>query len=97
MALGTATAERRTWAEALALWHAHHGEKPEPGRCAGCGEPVARSAAMLLHDGAAVHGDRGEHGLRCLSAYGRRWRSRAAAGLVALGIHRPAGVGDDDA
>lgn len=92
---GPVVAERRTWGEALYLWHLHHGQRPQAGRCGACGERADPARALALWDGAAVHWDDG-HGFRCLAAYGRTWRIHAAAALAALGIFQPEGVHDDE-
>jgi hypothetical protein len=71
------------YGEAQCLWHEQYGQRPDPHCCAGCGEPIGRSALFALPDGARVH-DGAE--LRCLIAYGDRWRRAAADALHRLGI-----------
>ena len=84
--MSEADASRRTWGEALNLWHLHHGARADPSLCAGCGGPLG-SLAWTLPDGARVHDDR--RAVECLSAYGERWRFAAAAALARLGIPAP--------
>lgn len=93
-AMGMAAAERRVWNIAMDLWHRRHGVKPIPHRCAGCGGRLLDGARVfVLPDGAPIHD--GDRFLRCLGAYGRRWRFQAAAALAALGIVEPEDVSDD--
>ena len=75
------------YGQAQAAWHRRHGAKPDPSRCAGCGEPIGDAAIHAFPDGAAVH----DHDLHCWAAYGRRWRQAAADGLAALGLPPPEG------
>jgi hypothetical protein len=79
-------AEVRTWGEAINEWHRRHGKKPDPTRCAGCGQRHDDGCrTMRLPDDAVVHlGD--VHGLNCLIEYGQRWRTAAADGLRAMDI-----------
>ncbi|WP_448206658.1 hypothetical protein [Azospirillum sp. sgz302134] len=91
--MGWAAAERRVWGIALDLWHRLHGARPDPHRCAGCGEHLDGAKAFVLPDGALVHDD--GRLLRCLNAYGRRWRRRAAAALAAVGLAAPERAADD--
>jgi hypothetical protein len=44
---------------------------------------------MSLPDGAVVHFGNPDR-LDCLIIYGQEWRTAASAGLVALGLRRPA-------
>ena len=76
------------WGEAENIWHQRHGASPDPSKCAGCGELLSGRERLTLGDGAVVHWDEGA-GLDCLGSYGRRWRSEATAGLVALGLEPP--------
>ena len=77
-----------TWGEAENIWHRRHGAKPDPSKCAGCGELLSGRERLTLGDGAAVHWDEGT-GFDCLAAHGVRWRAYATAGLVALGLEPP--------
>lgn len=88
--LGADAAERRVWGIALNLWHRRHGKRPDAGCCAGCGRPVRQG--FRLPDGAAIHDD--ARFADCLIRYGQRWRGRAAAGLLALGLREPDEGGD---
>ncbi len=72
------------YSEAVPLWHLRHGARPDPNRCAGCGGPIG-AVAWTLPDGARLHDDR--RAVDCLAAYGRRWRTAAADGLAAAGVH----------
>jgi hypothetical protein len=56
------------------------------GICAACRKPIATTEAISLIDGNHLHS--GE-GYECLTAYGRRWRGGATAGLRALGLDPP--------
>ena len=76
------------WGEAENVWHQRHSAKHDPSNCAGCGELLSGRERLTLGDGAAVHWDQGA-GFDCLGSYGRRWRSEATAGLVALGLAPP--------
>lgn len=91
--LGRLAAERRVWGMAINLWHRLHGDRPDPSRCAGCGEPVGRGHGCVLPDDAVVHD--GRRLIDCLSAYGSQWRWRAADGLAERGLEKPEGVDDD--
>jgi hypothetical protein len=88
--MSEADASRRTWGEALNLWHHHHGARPDGHQCAGCGAPLG-GRAMVLPDGARVHDD--ARMLDCLSTHGQRWRPVAAAALEGLGIEPPETLG----
>lgn len=91
--MGRAAAERRVWGIAMELWRRLHGAKPAPYRCAGCGGRLDGARVFVLPDGAPIHD--GGHFLRCLGAYGRRWRTQAAAALAAHGLVEPEDVADD--
>lgn len=83
-------AERLAWGELQNEWHLRHGESTPPWQCAGCGKPIGGREALALADGCRVHCD---DGLRCLIAYGRRWRAAAARALTAMGLAPPPGEG----
>jgi hypothetical protein len=70
------------YGEATNFWRERYGQRPDPHRCAGCGKPIGRSNPMTLPDGARVH----DADLRCLIAYGERWRTAAGDALSRLGI-----------
>jgi hypothetical protein len=75
-----AFAARLAYGEALTVWHLHHGDRPDPPCCAGCGDPVA-NPVHTLPDGALIcPAD------DCLIAYGEKWRAAAASALAALGV-----------
>jgi hypothetical protein len=84
---GTEEAARRAWGELEDRWHRLHGHRTLEWQCAGCGQVIGGLTALTLADGSRVHFD----GLDCLLAFGKRWRSEAAAGLQALGIYPPTG------
>ena len=80
------------WGEAENIWNQRHGARPDPSRCAGCGQLLSGRERLMLGDGAAVHWDEGA-GLDCLGAHGARWRAEATAGLTALCLTPPPGTG----
>jgi hypothetical protein len=71
------------YGEAQCLWHERYGQRPQPHSCAGCSKPMGQSKLFALPDGASVHDDAE---LRCLAAYGVRWRTAAADALRRVGI-----------
>jgi hypothetical protein len=75
------------WGELLNEWHKRHGRRWPASQCAGCGRPLGGLAALNLGDSNRVHLDK----LDCLLAFGKRWRSEAAAGLRTLGLDPPPG------
>ena len=83
-----ALAHALAWGEAENIWLRRHGAKPDASKCGGCGELLSGRARLDMGDGASVHWDEAA-GLACLSAYGRRWRGAAHAGLAALGLTPP--------
>jgi hypothetical protein len=87
---GWEEAERLAFGELILAWHRFHGARPEPGRCAGCGDDLPAEVGLVLSDGARLHLD-GVRGVDCIIAYGTSWRGTAVAGLQALGLHPPAG------
>ena len=78
------SAWRLAYGAAVNEWRKRHGARPDPGRCAGCGESLGAASVIGLADGAPVHAD--ERLLGCTIAYGRRWRGAAEAALARLGI-----------
>jgi hypothetical protein len=87
--LSRAEALRSVWAEAEYLWHCRHGAAPNANRCAGCGKWMLDGPGIRFKDGAVVHFGNPNR-LDCLILYGQEWRGAASAGLVALGLKRPA-------
>jgi len=87
--LSRAEAMRSVWSEAEGIWHRRHGAPPDPDRCAGCGEWMLDGPGMRMLDGAVVHFGNPDR-LDCLIIYGETWRAAASAGLVALGLRKPA-------
>jgi hypothetical protein len=84
-----AEARRIVWGEAEWKWHLRHGPPPDPDHCAGCGMRILVGDGMRLLDGTMVHvGD--PEVVECLAIYGAQYRSAASAGLVALGLRKPA-------
>jgi hypothetical protein len=74
------------WGEAECAWNLRHA-KPDPDRCAGCGELLPAGTGMRMIDGAVVHiGDPEQ--VECPAIYGAQWRGAASAGLTALGLVR---------
>jgi hypothetical protein len=87
--LSLAEAKRSMWSEAEGVWNRRHGAPPDPDRCAGCGEWMLDGPGMRMLDGAVVHFGNPDR-LDCLIIYGETWRAAASAGLVALGLRKPA-------
>jgi hypothetical protein len=84
-------AERLAFGEMILDWNRLHGARPEPGRCAGCGDEMANDVGFGVDsNGTCVHfgGVRRDD---CIIAYGQKWRSAAIAGLRALGVDPPKG------
>ena len=79
-------AERLAFNETVDRWHRLFGARPDPARCAGCGELVSGREVLQLPGGARVHVD-SEY--VCLIEYGRRWRRSAIEALAALGLIPP--------
>ena len=77
------------WAEAESAWHLRHPPAANPDRCAGCGEWMLDGPGMSMLDGAVIHFGNPDR-LDCLIIYGEAWRAAASAGLVALGLRKPA-------
>jgi hypothetical protein len=77
------------WSEAENAWHRRHHPAADPHRCAGCGRWMLDAPGMTMLGGAVVHVG-GPVQLDCLILYGQEWRATASAGLIALGLKRPA-------
>ena len=77
------------WAEAESAWYLRHHPPADPDRCAGGGEWLLDGPGMRLLDGAVIHFGNPDR-LDCLIIYGEAWRAAASAGLVALGLRKPA-------
>ena len=87
--LSRSEAMRSVWSEAEDIWRHRHGAPPDPDRCAGCGEWMLDGPGMRFDDGTVVHFGNPDR-LDCLILYGEAWRAAASAGLVALGLRKPA-------
>jgi hypothetical protein len=85
-----AEAERLAFGEMLLEWHRRHGARPDPHRCAGCGDDMPGNGGLTLCDGARVHFD-AVRGVNCIISYGRKWRRAAVAALRELGFDQPQG------
>ena len=85
-----ADAERLAFGEMLLEWHHRHGARPDPKRCAGCGDDMPSEGGLVLSDGARVHFD-AVRGVDCITAYGKKWRGAAMAALHDLGFDPPDG------
>ena len=83
-------AERLAFGEMTLEWHRRHGARPDPLRCAGCGDELPSETGLTLCDGARVHFD-GIRGTDCIISYGKKWRGAAVAALRALGFDPPQG------
>jgi hypothetical protein len=81
-------AEARAWHEVASIWYRQHGQRAPDGLCAGCGEVLGAEADVLP----LPHGERAHAvaGYACIIAYGRRWKSEAAAALPGHSISTPA-------
>lgn len=85
-----ADAERLAFGEMILEWHYQHGVRPEPSRCAGCGDELPAAIGLALCDGACVHFD-AVRGVDCIIAYGKKWRGAAVTALHGLGFSPPQG------
>jgi hypothetical protein len=82
-------AERLAFNELILGWHRQYGTRPDPSRCAGCGDGLPSDGGLIVDsDGARVHFD-GVRQVACIIAYGENWRGAAVAGLHRLGIEAP--------
>ena len=88
--LPRAEADQRAYEHALIEWQNRHPFQGDPGRCAGCDNPIDDRANdwRPLLDGATVHYG-GHWGLRCVERHGLGRREEAAAALAQLGIGTP--------
>src|SRR5262249_4822545 len=66
---------RLAWSDLQNRWHKRHGERPVPGTCAGCGEPIGSTEALTL-SGYQTHLGRNPD---CLTVHGSKWRAAADA------------------
>jgi hypothetical protein len=71
-------------------WHRRYGARPDPFRCAGCGDDLPSKGGLALSDGARVHLD-AARGVNCVIGYGQKWRSFAVVALRELGFNPPQG------
>jgi hypothetical protein len=72
-------------------WHCRYGARPDPHRCAGCGDDLPSKGGLALCDGARVHFD-AVRKVDCIITYGKKWRSAAAVALRVLGFNPPEGL-----
>src|SRR5262245_33464164 len=79
---GWGAAKRLAWRDLQNEWHELYGRRWPSWQCAGCDAPISGREALFLPDGNRVHSEP----IDCLITFGRRWRSEAGAGLVALGL-----------
>jgi len=84
-------AERLAYGETIEQWCERHPLRLQPGRCAGCREPLA-TGGLELPGGARVHWEQ-DQDFGCLIAYGFRRKRRAVAALARCGLHPPVGWG----
>jgi hypothetical protein len=89
-AIHGADAERLAFSEMILEWHRRYGARPNPHRCAGCGDALIGEHVLALCDGARVHLD-GARGVNCVITYGKKWRGAAVAALRDLGFDPPKG------
>jgi hypothetical protein len=85
-----AEAERLAFGEMILEWHHRYGARPDPHRCAGCGDDMPSEGGLALSDGARVHFD-AVRGVGCIITYGQKWRGAAVAALRELGFDPPQG------
>jgi hypothetical protein len=85
-----ADAERLAFGEMVLEWHRRYGARPDPHRCAGCGDDMPSEGGLALSDGARVHFD-AVRGVGCIITYGQKWRGAAVAALRELGFDPPHG------
>jgi hypothetical protein len=81
-------AEELAFGEMLLEWHHRHGARPDPKRCAGCGDDMSSEGGLVLSDGARVHFD-AVRGVDCIIGYGEKWRGAAVAAVRDLGFDPP--------
>ena len=85
-----ADAERLAFGEMILEWHRRYGARPDPFRCAGCGDDMPSKGGMALNDGTRVHLDAVRR-VDCIIAYGQKWRGAGATALRELGFDPPQG------
>ena len=85
-----ADAERLAFGEMILEWHHRHGVRPDPDRCAGCGDDMPNQFGLALGDGARVHFD-AVRGVNCIITYGQKWRGAAVVALGGFGFNPPQG------
>ena len=85
-----ADAEHLAFGEMILEWHRRYGARPDPDRCAGCGDDLPGKSGLALCDGARVHFD-AVRKVDCIITYGKKWRSAAVAALRELGFNPPQG------
>jgi hypothetical protein len=84
-------AERLAFGDMILEWHRRHGDRPDLGRCAGCGNQLPEFAGLVVdHDGVRVHFDAARRD-DCIITFGQKWRSAAVAALKELGLDPPVG------
>ena len=82
-------ARQIAWGVMQKNWHRQHGRKPDPNRCAGCGENIFGRDSIEI-DGVRCHTEgEGDAITVCLIAYAAAWRGAADIGLQALGLIGP--------
>jgi hypothetical protein len=84
-----ADAERLAFGEMILEWHRRYGTRPDPFRCAGCGDDLPDKGSLALCDGARVHFD-AVRKVDCVITYGKKWRAAVVA-LRGLGCNPPQG------
>jgi hypothetical protein len=85
-------AELLAFGDMALAWHRRHGIRPDPRRCAGCGDELPDFAGLVVdRDGARVHFDAARRD-DCIIAFVQKWRSAAVAALKELlGLDPPVG------
>lgn len=83
-----ADAERLAFGEVIVEWHRRYGARPDPFRCAGCGDDLPSTGGLALCDGARVHFD-AVRKVDCIIAYGKKWRNAAVVALLGVGFNPP--------
>ena len=84
-------AEMLAWGDLQEKWRRRFGRRTPSWQCAGCKLPFDGSSPVELDDDNSVH-----QPIKCLIAYGKRWRQESTRGLMAFGLRRPGGVDDLD-
>lgn len=78
-------AQRIAWGDLQNEWHKAHGRRWPAWQCAGCEKPISAAVAIDLPDNNRVHLEP----IDCLIEFGRHWRGKADAALIALGLETP--------